>query len=127
MQFARDNDGDGLIDSITTPSGSPSTKSDLDIYVPSNAKPGSNVSVTISTPTIPAITTTVKYTISDDGLTALPSDGSAPLPIVDGKFQHTKCPYLGSITLHLLEPLSRHQTRSPRQMAFAVGSLTLEF
>ena len=92
VQFARDNDGDGLIDSITTPSGSPSTQSDLDIYVPSNAKPGSNVSVTISTPTIPAITTTVKYTISDDGLTALPSDGSAPLPIVDGKFSIPNVP-----------------------------------
>lgn len=92
VQFARDNDGDGLIDSITTPSGSPSTQSDLDIYVPSNAKPGSNVSVTISTPTIPAITTTVKYTISDDGLTALPSDGSAPLPIVDGKFSISNVP-----------------------------------
>ena len=92
VQFARDNDGDGLIDSITTPSGSPSTQSDLDIYVPSNAKPGSNVSVTISTPTIPAITTTVKYTISDDGLTALPSDGSAPLPIVDGKFSMPNVP-----------------------------------
>lgn len=92
VQFARDNDGDGLIDSITTPSGSPSTQSDLDIYVPSNAKPGSNVSVTISTPTIPAVTTTVKYTISDDGLTALPSDGSAPLPIVDGKFSIPNVP-----------------------------------
>lgn len=92
VQFARDNDGDGLIDSITTPSGSPSTQSDLDIYVPSNAKPRSNVSVTISTPTIPAITTTVKYTISDDGLTALPSDGSAPLPIVDGKFSISNVP-----------------------------------
>ena len=92
VQFARDNDGDGLIDSITTPSGSPSTQSNLDIYVPSNAKPGSNVSVTISTPTIPAITTTVKYTISDDGLTALPSDGSAPLPIVDGKFSIPNVP-----------------------------------
>ena len=92
VQFARDNDGDGLIDSITTPSGSPSTQSDLDIYVPSNAKPGSNVSVTISTPTIPAVTTTVKYTISDDGLTALPNDGSAPLPIVDGKFSIPNVP-----------------------------------
>lgn len=92
VQFARDNDGDGLIDSITTPSGSPSTQSDLDIYVPSNAKPGSNVSVTISTPTIPAVTTTVKYTISDDGLTALPSDGSVPLPIVDGKFSIPNVP-----------------------------------
>ena len=86
VQFARDNDGDGLIDSITTPSGSSSTQSDLDIYLPNNTKPGSNISVTISTPTIPSVTTTVKYIISDDGLTAIPSDGSAPLPIAGGKF-----------------------------------------
>ncbi|WP_103583768.1 hypothetical protein [Campylobacter concisus] len=86
VQFARDNDGDGLIDNITTPSGSPSTQSDLDIYLPNNTKPGSNINVTISTPTIPSVTTTVRYTISDDGLTAVPSDGSAPLPIAGGKF-----------------------------------------